>query len=68
MITNTKKRIKAALKENGVYQYELAERIGVSEFTFVRWLRKELTEKEEKRFFKMIEEIGREKAERESNE
>lgn len=36
--------IRAMARKNGVYLYEIAEVLGVSEPTFIRWLRKELSE------------------------
>ena len=38
--------IKTKLKEAGVFQYELAEAMGVSEFTLVKRLRKEQSAEE----------------------
>ena len=35
--------IRTTAKQNGVYLYEIAEKLGVSEPTFNRWLRKELS-------------------------
>ena len=37
--------IRAMARKNGVYLYEIAEVLGVSEPTFIRWLRKELSER-----------------------
>ncbi len=38
--------IRLKLKENRLHHYEVAEKLGVSEYTFCVWLRKELpTEK-----------------------
>ena len=36
--------IRTKARENGVYLYEIAEKLNVSEPTFNRWLRKELSE------------------------
>ena len=36
--------IRAAAKSAGVFLYEIAEKLDVSEPTFIRWLRKELDE------------------------
>lgn len=36
------KDIRAAARQNKVYLYEIADVLGVSEPTFIRWLRKEL--------------------------
>ena len=40
--------IRVAMKCNRVFSYEVAEKLGISEFTFCRWLRNELdTERKE---------------------
>ena len=52
--------IRARAKENGVYLYEIAEKLSVSEPTFNRWLRKELTEELNRKALLAIEEIARE--------
>lgn len=52
--------IRAAAKENGVYLYEIAEKLDVSEPTFIRWLRKELDEPTKRKALAAIEEIKRE--------
>ena len=35
--------IKRKIKESRIMQYEIAAKIGISEYTFCRWFRKELT-------------------------
>ena len=52
--------IRTRAKENGVYLYEIAEKFSVSEPTFNRWLRKELTEELKRKALLAIEEIARE--------
>lgn len=52
--------IRAAAKENGVYLYEIAEKIGVSEPTFIRRMRKELSDAMRAKALAAIEEIKRE--------
>lgn len=41
------KEIKKFLHENRIYQWELAEKLGINEFTLSRWLRKPLTKDQE---------------------
>lgn len=53
--------IKESLKKNGVFQYELAEKMGVSEFTLVKRFRKEQSEEETKRIISLIDEIAKER-------
>lgn len=55
---NTDIRTKA--KENGVYLYEIAEKLAVSEPTFIRWLRKELSEDLKEKALTAIEQIRQE--------
>lgn len=52
--------IRAAAKENGVYLYEIAEKLDVSEPTFIRYMRKELTDAMKTKVLAAIEEIKRE--------
>lgn len=51
--------IRAAAKANGVYLHEIAEKIGVSEPTFIRYLRKELSDSMKAKALAAIEEIKR---------
>ena len=50
--------IKTKLKEAGVFQYELAEAMGVSEFTLVKRLRKEQSAEEKERIAQLGERLG----------
>lgn len=52
--------IRAAAKSAGVFLYEIAEKLGVSEPTFNRYLRKELSEAMKAKLLTAIEEIKRE--------
>ncbi len=51
--------IRVAAKENGVYLYEIAEKLAVSEPTFIRYLRKELSDSMKAKVLAAIEEIKR---------
>ncbi len=53
--------VRLAAKENRVYLYEIAEKLGVSEPTFIRWLRKELDEPTKRKALEAIEQIQRER-------
>ncbi len=53
--------VRVAAKENGVYLYEIAEKLAVSEPTFIRWLRKELDEPTKRKALAAIEQIRRER-------
>lgn len=52
--------IRAAAKSAGVFLYEIAEKIGVSEPTFIRWLRKDLADDLKAKSLAAIGEIKRE--------
>lgn len=55
---NTDVRQKA--KEAGVFQYQIAEALGVSEYTILRKLRKELPQDEKARIFQIIDRLATE--------
>lgn len=48
--------IRIALQSKGMKQWELADMLGISEFTLTRWLRKELTEDKKELLLKAINE------------
>lgn len=48
--------IREALQNKGMKQWELADMLGISEFTLTRWLRKELTEDKKELLLKAINE------------
>lgn len=52
--------IRAAAKSAGVFLWEIADNLGVSELTFIRSLRKELSDARKTTVFAAIEEIKRE--------
>ena len=49
--------VKNKLKESKIFQWELAERMGISEMTLVRKLRKELSNEEKQKIFLIINEL-----------
>ena len=53
--------IRDSLKKFNVYQYEVADAVGVSEFTLCKHLRKELSTDEEERLLQAIERIAERK-------
>lgn len=55
--------LRKALKENHVYQYELADKMGVSESTLVKRFRKELSVEEKAQILSIIDEIASEREE-----
>lgn len=60
--------IRTTAKQNGVYLYEIAEKLGVSEPTFNRWLRKELSAELKEEATAAIEEIRKEHEEMQNEE
>lgn len=50
--------IREEIKTNGLAHYQVAEKIGVSEFTFSRWMRKELPAEKKIIIFKAIGELS----------
>lgn len=52
--------IRTKARENRVYLYEIAEKLNVSEPTFNRWLRKELSEDLKQKALAAIEQIREE--------
>lgn len=53
--------IRVTAKRCGVYLYELADKLSISEPTMTRLLRKELSESKKQQLLGKIEEISREK-------
>lgn len=56
MVANEK--VRAAAKANGVKHWQIAAHIGVSELTFMRWLRFPLPEDKEKKIMEAIMELS----------
>lgn len=48
------KVIRKVLKDSGMKQWELAEKLGISEFTLSRKLRNELPQEEQERLLNLI--------------
>ncbi|MBR3242487.1 MAG: hypothetical protein IKF90_07290 [Parasporobacterium sp.] len=55
------KEIREAAKRSDVRLWQIAERIGISEFTFCRKLRHELDEAEKAKILAIIEDLKKEK-------
>lgn len=56
-----KAELKQLCKENKVYQWQIAEKLDVSEPTFIRWLRHPATGELESRIRKAVKEIVEER-------
>lgn len=52
------KDVRQRAKEAGVFQYQIAEALGVSEYTIIRKLRKELSQDEKARIFQIIDRLA----------
>lgn len=50
--------VKVALIKAGVKQYEVAQALGISEYTLCRWLRKELAPERKETILATIQRIG----------
>ncbi len=50
--------IRTAIRESSLCQYQVAEKIGVSEFTFIRWMRNELSDERKQRILAAIKELS----------
>ena len=48
--------VRNALKDAGMYQYELAYALGISDVSLNKWLRHELSDEKKDRIFQIIEE------------
>ena len=62
-----KEEVKLMMKQNQVKQWEVAEAMGISEFTLCRWLRKDLKGKQLERLNSAIRKVrsGKEETHRE---
>ena len=52
--------IRQAIKAAGLKQWQVARACGVNEYTFIRWLRDELSEERRNAIFAAIEALSRE--------
>lgn len=60
------RRIREAAKAQGVMLWEIAERLGVTDSTFSRKLRRELPDGEQERLISIISDISRARMEQEA--
>lgn len=51
------REIENLLKQEKIYKWEVAERLGLHETSFCRWWRKPLSEEQERRILLAVEEI-----------
>lgn len=49
--------IKEMIKEAGLYQYQVAREVGISEPQFIRWLRYDLSNDKEDKIIKAINKL-----------
>ena len=50
--------IRQKIKEAGLKQWQVAKKCGVNEYTFIRWLRDELTEQRRNAILEAIESLS----------
>jgi len=62
----TSPQIREELKASNVFQHEVCNALGISESTFIRWLRKPLDDKKRKHIMEAIEVAKNLKEEQES--
>ena len=53
-------QIRQEIRRAGIYQYQVADALGVSEMTFIRWLRKPLSSDLEAKVRAVIETVKKE--------
>jgi len=53
-MSKTNEKVRAELKKNGMFQWQLAKLLGISEPTFTRKMREELPEEEQDRLVSII--------------
>jgi predicted transcriptional regulator len=58
--------IRRSIRESGLHQWMVAERLGISEATFTRWLRTEMSGERKKMVMDAIQELKRELMQREA--
>ena len=49
--------VRKAAKDSGVFLWEIADKLGVSEPTLHRWLRKEMPDSQKAKFYSAIEQV-----------
>jgi len=59
--------IRGKMKEKGIKQWEIADVLGISEFTLSRWLRKEILDSKRQRILEAIESIAKRKGRGDAN-
>lgn len=53
-------KLKAEIRKAGIFQYQIAKKIGVSEQTLIRWLRFELSDEKNVAIRQAISELAKE--------
>lgn len=61
MCMKPNEKIRKMIRQSGFCSWQVADKMGVHENTFYRWLRKELSEEDKKRIYQALEELGAEK-------
>lgn len=56
-MTKANSHIRDMIKKADVYQWQVADVLGISEVTLIRWLRTDLKEEKEERIVQAIEQL-----------
>lgn len=56
-MSKNNKDIREKIKDVGLYQYQVAEEVGISEAQFIRWLRNELSEERKAKIYTAIKKL-----------
>ena len=52
------KKIRQQIKASGLFQWQVADEVGVNEVTFIRWLRKPLPEEKKRAVLEAIQRLS----------
>lgn len=58
IILDINNKIKRKIKEAGLYQYQVAKEVGISEPQFIRWLRYEMPDEKKQRIYEAIKKLS----------
>lgn len=59
------KEIEALLKQQKIYKWQVAKKLGMHETSFIRWFREELSQKQVQQIVLAIEDIKKERLQKE---
>lgn len=56
-MSNINAEIRKKIREAGIYQYQVAKEVGISEAQFIRWLRYDISNEKAERIIKAIDKL-----------